>query len=233
MKSLFQFERYLFKSEFLFDGLQKETVKLLYTNQKIINYEKGQIIFHEGTQPTGIHYILKGKVKKYASGHDGRQHIFYLCHEKELLGYHALLCNEPYPDSAAVLENSEIAFIPAKDFLLAIEQSHLLSQKLLQNLSHEFGVFINSTRILAQYSVRERTAITLLVLNEKYKMHQPKNMTVEINLSRNDLASIVGTVKETLVRILHDFKEEGIIESRGRSILIKNPKALEKISSHY
>ena len=147
--------------------------------------------------------------------------------ENEYLGYHAILSEEEYPDSATALLDCEVAFIPKNDFLNVVSTSHLLSQRLLKNLSHEFGVFLNATKILARYTVRERTAINLLILQRKFSV---KESLKEIEINREDLASMVGTAKESLVRMLKDFKEEKLISTKGRIIFIEDLEGLVKAS---
>ncbi|MBL7917773.1 MAG: winged helix-turn-helix domain-containing protein, partial [Bacteroidia bacterium] len=81
-----------------------------------------------------------------------------------------------------------------------------------------------------QKSVRERVALSLLLLRDKFKKEN-QDSPVEVDLSREDLAKFVGTARETLVRLLHDFKEEGLIETNGRKIILKKPVELSKIAN--
>ncbi len=233
ISNIFPVEKWNFRSNSVFENLPEEDVSALMANATTHVYKKGQLIFHEGASPTGIYFVKKGKIKKYKTDKDGREQIFYVCNTGELLGYHALLCEERYPDSASTLEDSQITFIPKEDFLNAISQSPILSKRLLKALSHEFGVLVNGIASFAQKSVRERLALSLLILKGKFKSDVPKGKPVEIILSRNDLANIVGTAKETLVRLLHDFKEEGLIETEGKKIRILNPKKLVEIANFY
>ena len=156
-----------------------------------------------------------------------------MCGEGELLGYHALLGEEYYPDSAATIEESEITFIPKENFLLVLRNSTVLSNSLLKALGHEFSLFINSITNLATKTVRERLAFNLLILEEKFKTPGKPNMSSEINMSRTDLANMVGTAKETLVRLLHEFKRDGLIESNGRIIRITDRKEIYQGSQSY
>jgi CRP-like cAMP-binding protein len=151
-----------------------------------------------------------------------------VCTAGELLGYHALLSEEHYPDSAATIEDSEITFTPKENFLAVLQRSSILSNRLLKTLGHEFSVFINGITSLATKSVRERVALNLLILDEKFSKDGKQNMPSEINMSRTDFASMVGTAKETLVRLLQDFKAEKLIESNGRIIRILDKKAIIK-----
>ncbi|MFH1319192.1 MAG: Crp/Fnr family transcriptional regulator [Bacteroidota bacterium] len=227
------YNKYHFKSDYLFEGLSKDEKVILESHMVTHIYQKGQVIFRRGAAPSGVFVLNKGKVKKYTIGSDGKQHIFYICSSGEVLGYHALLSEETYPDFAQTLEDSTISFIPREDFINVLELSKTLNKKLLKNLSHEFTVFINSTTVLAQKTVRERLALALLMLKEKYQKDRSNDDSIEIVMSRDDMANIVGTATETLVRLLHDFKEDRVIETQGRSIKILNLAMLVKIANFY
>ncbi len=229
----FPIDKFHFRSNSVLEGLPAE--ELEYLESKFIphKYKRGQNIFVEGTFPNGIYYLNKGKVKKYKADQEGKQQIIYVCNEGELFGYPALLCGESYPDSAAALEESFVSFLPQKDFFTLLDHSPELSRKLLVNLSHEFGVLINSIAAFAHKSVRERLALSLLILKDKYKIKGQENTPVEIVLPREDLANIIGVALETLVRLLHSFKDEGLIETEGRKIRILNLKGLVKVANFY
>jgi CRP-like cAMP-binding protein len=229
----FPFDKYNFKSDSILNGLPEGDTFLLKKNMVTHTYKKGEMLFREGSYPTGIYYLQKGKVKKYKTDKEGREQIFYVCKSGELLGYHALISEEHYTDSSSTLEESVISFIPKDDFLKAIQASPILSNRLLKCMSHEFGVLVNGLAIYAQRTVRERLALSLLVLRDKYKKEQQGNKPVELSLSRDDLAKMVGTARETLTRLLHDFKSEGLITTEGRKIILKKPTELSKIANLY
>jgi CRP-like cAMP-binding protein len=212
--------------------LPPEDFALLTANKTEQAYDKGEIIFREAAYPYGIFYIIEGKVKKYKVDKKGREQIIYVANKGELLGYHAILSEDRYPDSASALEKSKLAFIPKEDFLNTIQQSPVLNRRLLKTLSHEFAVLANSISIFAQKSVRERLALQLIVLREKYKENFQPGMPVEINISRDDLANIVGTVRESAVRVLAEFKEAGIVKTKGRKIIVIDVNELIKIANY-
>jgi CRP-like cAMP-binding protein len=195
-------------------------------------YKKGEILFREGAYPSGIFYVIDGKVKKYKLDKDAREQIIYVANEGELLGYHAILSDERYPDCAAALEESRIAFIPKEDFLETLDRSKVLGRRLLKTLSHEFAVLANSLSMFAQKSVRERLALQLIVLREKYKVNFHAGMPVEINMGRDDLASLVGTARENVVRVLAEFKGDSILETKGRKIIVHDVTKLIKIADY-
>ncbi len=222
IKGLFPIDKWDFKSGSILQDLPADELELLLANTTEHLYSKGQVIFRESSFPTGIYFIKEGKVKKYKVDKEGREQIIYVANTGELIGYHALLAEERYPDSASVLENSQIIFIPKADFLAVVNDSKILARRLLKTLSHEFSVFANSLALFAQKSVRERFAMQLILMREKYKQDFVPGMDVEINMSREDLASLVGTARENVLRILKDFKEEGILQTKGRKIIIKD-----------
>jgi CRP-like cAMP-binding protein len=232
IRGIFPIDKWDFKSESVLADLPVADFELLTANKTVQLYKKGEIVFREGASPSGIFYITEGKVKKYKVDNEGREQIIYVANKGELLGYHAILANDRYPDSAAALEESKITFVPQEDFLATLKQSTILTNRLLKTLSHEFAVLANSLTLFSQKSVRERLALQLIVLREKYKVNHQPGMPVEINMSRDDLANLVGTARENAVRVLTEFKEAGIIETKGRTIIVHDVNMLIKIANY-
>ena len=233
MAPKFLIDKYHFKSDSIFKELPEKDIQLLYDRMLERRYKKGQRVFLEGSQPTGIYYVKNGKIKKYKADLNGREHIIYICTEGDLFGYPALLSEDPYTHSTAAMEDSVIGFVPKNDFLNILHQSTSLSGKLLKNLSHEFGVLVNGISTFAHRTVRERLALCLLILGDKYKTGNEVDQPTVINLKREDLANMVGTAVETLVRLIHDFKIEGLIETKGRKITILDAEKIEGIVNNY
>lgn len=231
LKGIFPIDRWDFNSQTILAEMPTEDFIQLTAHAREEKYRKGEIIFREGAKPVGIFYIQHGKVKKYKIDNFGKEQIFYVANSGELMGYHAVLASESYPDSAAALENCLITFIPLEDFMEVLEHSPQLSKRLLKTLSHEFGVLINTITVFAQRPVRERIAIALIILREKFKNTDPNQPTL-INISRDDIANMAGTTRENVARFLTDFKNEKIIETIGRKILVADVKKLVAISNY-
>lgn len=231
ISGLFPIDKWNFKSRSILDNLPEEDQALFLSYQHEEIFRKGEMVFREGAFPSGIFYIKTGKVKKYKAAYGGGQQIIYVANAGELIGYHAVLSDERYPDSAATLEDSVITFTPKEAFLNILQQSPILNARLLKLLSHEFTVFVNNLTLFSQRTVRERFALQLIVLREKYKPAFSSDIPAEINLSREDLANLVGTRKENIVRILAEFKEDGIVETRGRKIIVHNINRLIEIAN--
>lgn len=221
-----QLANYYFKAGSLLDGLPKEEFRALKENMSRITVRKDTILLSEGRLSKGVYILRKGKVKIFQTSREGKQQIPYIYTKGEYFGYRPLINNTPSPVSAASLEECVLSFIPKKAFMEVLSSSQHLSYKLLENLSHEFTVWINKLTMFSQQSVKERLALSLLILNEKYRINDSKQ-PAEINLSREDLANFVGTAVETLVRMLQHFKEQKVIVTRGRKIIVLKPRELQ------
>ena len=232
IKEFFPIEKWDFKTKSILQDLPSEDLETLMAHRSQQTYAKGEIIFREGAFPTGIFFIVEGKVKKYKLDEASRDQIIYVANTGELIGYHAVLAQDRYPDSAAALEKSKVAFIPKEDFLEALQRSQVLSRRLLKTLSHEFAVLVNSVSLISQKPVRDRLALQLVVLSEKYKEPLRPDSPAEINMSRDDLACLVGTVRENVVRVLREFKESGIIRTEGRKIIVEDVGQLIRIANY-
>jgi CRP-like cAMP-binding protein len=231
IKGIFPIDKWDFESQSILINLPEEDLQILTAHQTEQMYKKGEIIFREGAYPAGIFFIKSGKVKKYKLQKDGHEQIIYVANKGELIGFHAVLSEGRYPDSAAALEESAIMFFPREDFLRTMEYSPVFTRHLLKTLSHEFAVLINSLVLFAQRSVRERLALQLVVLREKYKENFQPGMPVAINMSREDLANLVGTARENVLRVLAEFKEKGILQTKGRQIIVLDVQKLIKAAN--
>jgi CRP-like cAMP-binding protein len=229
----FSIDKYHFKTEAIIEGLPDEELKFLKNNMVRMEVKKGNVLFSEGAFSKGIYILRKGKIKIYQTNKEGKESIVYIFKNGEILGYRPLLCDAPHPTSGAALEDCVITFIARKKFFEALDHSPILARRLLVNLSHEFSVLVNKISVFAQQPAKERVALALRILNEKYKNEGKENSPVVINLSRDDIASYAGTTIETLVRMLRHLKDENIIKTKGRQIMILKPTELEKISEFY
>ena len=214
------------------------TILKSFTNHKGLHSEVSLakkaafVLLLEGSYPAGVFFIKDGLVKKYKTDQSSKEHILYLCSTGELLGYSALLCNEPYPDSAAALEVSKIQFISDEAFMQITNSSNKLMINLLSSLSHEFGVMTNSITVMSRMTAKERLALMLLLLSAKFRQRTKSEMA-EIILLREDLANMLGVATETAVRLLYGLKDDGIISIDGKKIILLNPEELVRISKFY
>ncbi|QHS55950.1 Crp/Fnr family transcriptional regulator [Mucilaginibacter sp. 14171R-50] len=232
ISGIFPIDRWNFTTQSILNVLSEEDYNFLISNQTDHHYQKGDVIFREGTVPSGIFLVRSGKVKKYKVDQIAKEQIIYIANQGELIGYHAVLSEERYPDSAAAMEDSLVSFIPKEDFADVLLRSPVFMQRLLKALSHEFTVLANSISVFAQRTGPERLAIALIVLREKSKDEFKEDQEIVLNISRSDLANIAGIASENVIRLLKEFKNEGILETDGRKIMIKDIKLLVKRANY-
>jgi CRP-like cAMP-binding protein len=188
--------------------------------------KRGQVIFYEGRTPQGVYCLNEGKVKIYMIGNDGKEQVIRIITPTNFFGLRALISGRSYINSAVTLEDSVICLIPKRPFLKVIQKYPDVSHCLMILLSSMLGEAENKLMSLAQKPVRERLAETLLTLHEVFNRNGGNN---EIILSRSDLANIVGTANETVIRILSEFRDEQLVSIEGRKITILNFFELRKI----
>ena len=186
-------------------------------------YKKHQALFLEGSFPRGVYCINQGLVKIFKRGDEGKEQIIHIAKAGEMVGFRAMFTEEPYKVGAEALEESNICFISKDDFLNMMDSNPVLRNGIIKELSKELADRADFITNMAQKSVRERLAFTMLILMDVFD-NQP------INLSREDLANFVGTATETLIRLLKDFKEEGIIEVQTRKIFVIDKQRLHQIA---
>ena len=222
------FRKFDFQSEEILSVLFPENQQKVLSQFKKIFYKKGATIFKQGGLSSGIFLVVSGKAKIFKTGAYGKEQIFYLYKTGELLGYHALIADERYEDSCEAITDCEMLFLDREKFTSLIEEIPALKTLLIKNMSHEFGVLVNTITILAQIPVRERAAFFLLYL--QYRFKEDDNPQGLIVLKREDLANIIGTTRETFGRLLKDFKDDGLITIEHKAILIKDFDKLQKIA---
>ncbi len=214
---------------FLNEAKNIDSLKKLSEERDVRFYKKRDDVYKEDDYPKGIYFISKGKVKTFQSSDSGKDLITELYKEGDFFGYNALLQNQKYTDSATALEDSEIYMLPKEDFFSLLYKNAQISRKFIEMLSNNVGENEKKLVKLAYHSVRKRVAEALVQLSDKYKKDADANFSMHV--SREDLASIVGTATETVIRTLSDFKEEKSIEVSGSTITILNYNKLANMKN--
>lgn len=201
-------------------------------NQKKITnqYKKGQIIFYEGNQPFGLYCLYSGTVKLYKTGTDGRPQILRIASAGGVIGYRSLLANEIYHATAEVIEEADICFIDKNIFFSILEKNPQLASRLIQKLSQELRQAEELATSLAQCSARERMAELLLSLKKNYGRTTNHGTEIKLELSREEMAGMIGVTPETAIRLLSEFKQDGFIQIQDRKItILRGEKLLQSI----
>lgn len=217
-----------------FDSFIKEvksldSLKKLSEKHNVGVHKKKEIIYNEGGLPKSIFFVKRGKVKTFKTNEMGKELINALYNEGDFFGYLSLLENTNYSDTAMTLEESEISVIPKEDFFELVYKSPEVSRKFINILSNNIHEREEQLIKLAYNSVRKRVAEALTTLYNKYKKEGEQKFS--INISREDLANLVGTATETVIRTLSDFKDEKLIEISGGTISVLNYEKLANMKN--
>ena len=193
-------------------------------NHRTKHFALKEHIFREADAPVYLYFLNKGKVKTYKINEDGKEYITGLYNAGEFFGYASLLEFANYSDSAQVIDDAEVLLIPKDDFHHLMNSNSEVIGSFIKLLADNIHQKEEQLIDLAYSSVRKRVANALVQVYDKYNAEERKEFT--ISLGREDIASMVGTATETVIRALSEFKQDGYIESKGRDILILNIKAL-------
>lgn len=210
--------------ELINSARQYKELEFLSEDKKVYHYKKKQVLYFEGGEPSKIFFVKQGKVKTYRSNPDGKEFITGLYKEGEFFGYLPLLEETEYKESAEVMEDSAIISIPKEEFTALLYQNQHISRRLIKMLANSVSEKEKQLSGMAYNSLRKRTADSLLFLKKKYETDNQSLTTIQIN--RDDLAGIIGSSTESLIRTLSDFKSEGLIDIVGGKIVILNEQKL-------
>ncbi len=216
-------------TQFIGEVSGKEAMAKFTEDRQVKSYRKKESIYHEGDYPRGIFYISAGKVKIFRSHDYGKELITSLLKEGDFFGYISMMEEAPYKENAQAIEDADITFIPRKDFFDLVYSNWEVARKFLQILTKSVAEQQEQLVELAYSSVRRRVAEALLLLQKKYKKDDDQAFSTAI--SREDLANIVGTATESLIRTLSDFKSEKLIEIREGKIFLLDEKKLNRFKN--
>ena len=209
----------------LFHNLPEPALNMLQGIFTEREFSKGEHIFTEGSESTGFYIIIRGRVKVYKLSLDGKEQILHIVGPKELLGAVSAFAGGPYPAHADAMEKTKALFFPRKDFLALIRKEPSVVMNMMANLAMRLQHF---TRLIEDLSLKEvpgRLAAYLLYMCKQTGCGD----AVEIDISKGQLASLLGTIPETLSRILRKLSEKGVLEVSGRRIRLINKSALQDL----
>lgn len=202
-------------------------LKALSNDRKNKTFKKKQVLFHEGDYPNHIYFINSGKIKTYKINDDGKEYITGLHKPGDFIGFMALLEESDHNETAVALEETETFLIPKDDFTQLLHTNKDVSSQFIKMLASNILEKEKQLLDLAYNTVRKRVGDALIRLMDKYKNEESPNFTISV--SRDDLASIVGTATESVIRSLSDLKEEGLIQIQASKITILKPKELRNL----
>ncbi|MBA4417021.1 MAG: transcriptional regulator [Syntrophus sp. (in: bacteria)] len=210
----------------LFKGLPKEQIDKLSKIAVVHGYRRGEEIFSDGERANGLYVLFLGRVKIFKLSSEGKEQILHIIEPGEPFGEVAVFSGKTFPAHAEALEESKAIFFPRGAFVGLITQDPYLAMNMLAVLSGRLKYFTRLVEDLSLKEVPQRFASYLLSgsdLKDKRQVH--------LNIAKGQLASLLGTIPETLSRILGKMVSEGLITVQGRKITVLNRDALEGIAS--
>lgn len=205
-----------------------EELKNANQDSQTYTYESKEIIYKEGAYPHYLFFIEEGQVKTYRLNSDGKEFITNICHSQEFFGHQAIIEERSYQETAICLEPSKILKIPKESFhALFLKNKHITSE-LLKRISKNLTEKEEELIQMAYDSVRKRVALKLLEL-----IPENKESGNTISISRTDLASLLGTTNETIVRTISELKDLQLIEADHHQIKLIDREKLMQLSKSW
>ena len=205
----------------VFNVLQVEELTEMSMHKSCNIYKKGQYVFAENGLPSGLFCVNSGKIKITTTGYDGKEQILRLAKSGDIVGYRALISNERYASSAVTLEDASICIIDKDYFFKAMEATPKLMFEVVRKMGRDLKDAEDHIVSLSQKNVRERMAEALLFLKATYGLEEDQQ-TIQVNLTREEIADYVGTSTESCIRLLSEFNQDKLIVLAGKKIKITN-----------
>jgi CRP/FNR family transcriptional regulator len=215
----------------LFAGLKDEELRRIRAIANLKHVGKREILFSDGEEAKGFYVILSGKIKLYKISPEGKEQILHIVSAPDAFAEAALFLEGSYPAFAEALTDSQLLFFPKRDFIQLIERNPRLSINMIVSLSHFLRRFASLIEELSLKEVSSRMAKYLIDLSIRLSKEGKNSKEVELDLSKTQLASKLGTISETLSRTLAKMKAKGIIDVKRNRILILNHEALKELAS--
>ncbi len=193
--------------------------------------KKGEILFKEGEHINGVFCIKDGICKVSKMSDNGRDQIINLIRKGDILGERSLINNEVSNLKAIAVNDMEVCFIPKEEIVRDLEKNPKFTMDILKNMASSLKNADNVIVDMAQKTVKQRLAVTLLNLNNQFA--KTENGSLDIHLSREDIANIIGTATESAIRLLSELKKQKLIDLKGKEVFILNVSGLQKIAQSF
>ena len=209
-------------SSFINEAKGYEALKKLSDQHRSKTFKKKESVFEEGDYPRYLYFIASGKIKVFKTNEDGKEYIIEVLKEGDFLGYVDLIKNENHSESATALEQTKLCLVPRDDFNKLMTANRDVASQMIKILANNITQKEEQLLMLAYHSVRKRVATAIVYLSEKYN-------ALVFSILRDDLAQIVGTAKESVIRMLTEFKEDGYLEIKDGKIIVKEKEKLRNL----
>jgi len=215
----------------MFEFLEAEELDRLYSLCNTERFAKGDYIFLECDQPRNLYVVVKGEVKLLKQTEDGRETIVEMAYPGEIFGEEAVFDGQPYPMTAQALEDVELLSISRGDFFSFLRDNPDLALEIITELGTRLREAQNTIRALAMERVEWRIARVLLMLSRKAGVKEADGVSIDLPLTRQDIADMAATTVETTIRVLSNLKKLGLVETEKGKIILRDRAKLEEMVS--
>jgi len=212
-----------------FDGLTDDEARRFAADLSARDYGPRETIVGEGEPSRGFHSLRSGKARIFRTGADGREQTFRLVEPGDTFGEVPVFDGQPTPASVETLDHSEVIFVPAPAFLLLLQRQPAVSTAVLRHFARRLRSFTELVEQISLQTVQSRLARYLSQLAREEGIPGPEGTVVPREITQQDLASLVGSVREVVSRTLRVMEEDGIVEVRRREIVIRDLPALQRL----
>ncbi|MEY2922082.1 MAG: hypothetical protein RL108_704 [Bacteroidota bacterium] len=209
-------------------ALNKEELLKMADCKTSYTIKKGEPIFEEGESVNGIFCVKGGVCKLSKLSANGKDQIVKLAKSGELLGQRSLISDEPTNLSAVALEDMEVCFIPKSEIMNFFNQNNQFSMNVMKTICGDLKEADDHMVSMAQKSVKERLAETLLYLEDNFGKNNDGSLRIQ--LSREELAGIIGTATESCIRLLSELNKNGLVDLTGKKITILDRNKLKRMA---
>lgn len=211
-------------------NLNSQEMRQLVACKEAYTIKKGEYIFEEGETINGIYCVQDGVCKLSKLSANGKDQIVKLVKKGELLGQRSMISEEAANLTAVALEDMEVCFIPKKEVMSFFNTNNQFSMEMMKSICVDLKESDDHMVSMAQKTVKERLAETLLYLEDEFGRDETDN-TLRIQLSREELAGLIGTATESCIRLLSEFNKNGLVELVGKKIVLKDKSKLKRLAS--
>jgi CRP-like cAMP-binding protein len=214
-----------------FKSLTTDELTCISDSKTEMTFKKGQVVFTEGSSINGVFCVKTGKCKLSKLNSNGKEQIVRFVKDGDVLGYRSVIADEPVTLTVTALDDMNACFIPKSDIFEALEKNPKFIMDMMKTACSDLKDANMTLSKMAQKNVRERLADTLLFLEETFDITEDGYINVQ--LSREEISSIIGTATESAIRLLSGFKKEKLINLKGKSIQIIDAQKLRNISEGF
>lgn len=213
----------------VFGEITLEALSGLNGRKSMIGFNKGEEIFQQDSYPLGVYCVFSGKVRITQKTVSGDTLVLRVASEGDIMGYRAVIGNDKFSCSAIAESDVTVCFLPKSEFMRMVQTDHKFSQRIMKLFSDELKCLEDKLTKSTKRTVKEKTAQAILFLIENYGF-EADNETLNLNITREEMAQIVGSTRETVTRVLYQFADESLISLKGKKIKVIKQKALAQMA---